>query len=88
MAPRLRPGDCLLVGVGWRARAGAVVVARRPDSDLLLVKRAARRTDGGWWLASDNAEAGRDDSRSFGPVPDAYVVGRVLLRYYRPRALA
>jgi nickel-type superoxide dismutase maturation protease len=90
MNPGLRAGDCLIVRVGASIRTGDVVVARHPLlPDLLLVKRAARRDDGGWWLLSDNAEAGRDDSRAFGAVPDDAVIGRVLVRYYpgRPRLI-
>ena len=59
------------------------MVVRRPHVDgLLLVKRVARRADGGWWVLSDNAAAGLDDSRAFGVLPDACVVGKVLFRYY------
>jgi hypothetical protein len=36
-------------------------------------------------VLSDNAGAGLDDSRGFGVLPDACVVGKVLFRYYRPR---
>jgi nickel-type superoxide dismutase maturation protease len=83
MAPTFRPGDCLLVRVGASVRSGDVVVARHPAIDgMLLVKRAARREPGGWWVLSDNAEAGLDDSRSFGALPDSAIVGRVLVRYY------
>jgi nickel-type superoxide dismutase maturation protease len=83
MLPALHPGDCLVVGAGSRVRAGDVVVATHPSMpDLLLVKRASRRVDGGWWLLSDNAAAGLDDSRAFGVLPDSALVGRVLLRYY------
>ncbi len=83
MTPSLLPGDCLLVRVGSPVRAGDVVVARHPSIDgLLLVKRAVRREPIGWWLASDNAEAGLDDSRAFGPLPDAALIGRVWFRYY------
>ncbi len=83
MTPGLWQGDCLLVLVGGRVRAGDVVVARRPAvADLLLVKRAVREHDAGWWLLSDNADAGLDDSRAFGAVPESELVGRVLLRYY------
>lgn len=91
MLPSLRPGDCLLVRVGAKVRVGDVVVARHPrhpGPELLLVKRAARRVGDGWWLLSDNAEVGLDDSRAFGAVPAAEVVGRVWFRYYpwrRPR---
>jgi nickel-type superoxide dismutase maturation protease len=82
MLPSLRPGDCLLVRVGVKVRPGDVVVARHPMSNLLLVKRATGRVDGGWWLLSDNADVGLDDSRAFGAVPDSAVVGRVWFRYY------
>ena len=83
MLPALRPGDCLLVSRRSRIDEGDVVVARRPRVDgLLLVKRAARRADGGWWLLSDNAAVGLDDSREFGVLPDECVVGKVLFRYY------
>jgi len=83
MTPSLLPGDCLLVRVGSPVRAGDVVVARHPSIDgLLLVKRAVRREAAGWWLASDNADAGLDDSRAFGVLPDAALLGRVWFRYY------
>ena len=85
MLPSLRPGDCLLVLVGARVRAGDLVVARRPGHvgpELLLVKRAARRVDDGWWLLSDNADVGLDDSRAFGAVPESALIGRVWFRYY------
>jgi nickel-type superoxide dismutase maturation protease len=83
MLPSLRPGDCLLVSARARIQAGDVVVATRPEvPGLLLVKRVVRREDAGWWLLSDNAAAGLDDSRAFGVLPDACVVGKVLLRYY------
>jgi len=82
MLPSYRSGDCLLVRVGAKVRVGDVVVARRPSSGLLVVKRAARRVRGGWWLLSDNADVGLDDSRAFGAVPDSAVVGRVWFRYY------
>ena len=83
MTPALQPGDCLLVRVGARVAIGDVVVARHPGvPDLLLVKRIARRNDAGWWLLSDNAAAGLDDSRAFGAVRDEGIIGKVLLRYY------
>lgn len=85
MLPSLRPGDCLLVLVGARVRVGDLVVARHPrhpGPQLLVVKRAARRVDDGWWLLSDNADLGLDDSRAFGAVSDAAVLGRVWFRYY------
>jgi nickel-type superoxide dismutase maturation protease len=83
MLPALRPGDCLVLSRLARIAEGDVVVVRRPNVEgLLLVKRAVRREDGGWWLLSDNEAVGRDDSRAFGVLPDACVVGKVLFRYY------
>jgi nickel-type superoxide dismutase maturation protease len=88
MEPALRPGDWLLVRRSRRIRPGQVVLARHPARpDLLIVKRAARRVDGGWWLESDNPDAaGATDSRRFGAVPVPLIEGRLLARYWRPRA--
>jgi nickel-type superoxide dismutase maturation protease len=83
MLPALRPGDCLLVSARARLQVGDIVVAQRPGvTGLLLVKRLVRRDGAGWWLLSDNAAAGLDDSRAFGALPDDCLVGKVLLRYY------
>ncbi|MFJ6212960.1 nickel-type superoxide dismutase maturation protease [Streptomyces sp. NPDC092296] len=80
MLPALRNGDQVLVRYGARLRPGAVVVARHPlRQNLLVVKRAVERRQGGWWLLSDNAFV-EGDSRDFGAVPDELVLGRVLLR--------
>lgn len=89
MVPTLLHGDRLLCRYGARPRAGAVVVARHPlRQELLLVKRAVERRDGGWWLLSDNTFA-EGDSRDFGAVPDELVLGRVLCRLApRPAWLA
>jgi nickel-type superoxide dismutase maturation protease len=88
MEPALRPGDWLLVRRSRRIRPGQIVLARHPARpDLLIVKRAARRADGGWWLESDNPDAaGATDSRRFGAVPVPLIEGRLLARYWRPRA--
>ncbi len=83
MVPALRPGDWLLARRTKRIRPGQIVLAwhpRRPE--LLLVKRAAWREDGGWWLASDNAVPGAEDSAHFGPVPTENIVAVVLVRYW------
>jgi len=87
MEPALRPGDWLLVRRTRRIRPGQIVLARHPGRpEMLIVKRATRRVGGGWWLESDNPGAGAVDSRRFGSVPEPLVVGRVLGRYWRPRA--
>ncbi|MER5635704.1 nickel-type superoxide dismutase maturation protease [Kitasatospora sp. NPDC002227] len=84
MVPTLSDGDLVLVRYGARIRPGAVVLARHPlRQDLLIVKRAAERRGRGWWLLSDN-EFVESDSREYGAVPEELVLGRVLLRL-RPR---
>ena len=86
MLPTLRAGDCLLISRRAAVEVGDVIVVQRPNVEgLLLVKRAVRREDAGWWVLSDNAAAGLDDSRAFGVLPDACVVGKVLFRYYPVR---
>ena len=80
MAPTLSHGDRLLYRLGARLRPGAIVVARHPlRQELLVVKRAAERRGNGWWLLSENSRV-QSDSRDFGAVPDELVLGRVLLR--------
>jgi hypothetical protein len=93
MEPALAPGDWLIAWRGLRAagppriRAGQIVIARQPGrADFLLVKRAVRREAGGWWLESDNRDVKAVDSRTFGPVPDDLIAGRMLLRYGRARS--
>jgi nickel-type superoxide dismutase maturation protease len=91
MRPTLHEGDHLLacrIDDPTALRPGDVVVVRRPDRpDLVLVKRIVRREDEGWSVRGDN-EGRSDDSRTFGPVPDALVLARVVLRWWpRPRRL-
>jgi nickel-type superoxide dismutase maturation protease len=85
MEPALQPGDWLVVRRTRRVRPGRVVIARNPDDpDMLLVKRAVRRAPGGrWWLESDNKGVPAVDSRRFGPVAQAGILGQVLFRYRR-----
>jgi hypothetical protein len=83
MMPALRPGDWLLACRTTRIRPGQVVLAGHPQRPgLQLVKRVAWREDGGWWLASDNAVPGAQDSAHFGPVPAENIVAVVLVRYW------
>ena len=87
MVPTLRDGDGLLVRrvSGSQVRAGDVVVARHPRraDGLLVIKRALRREGAGWGLQSDN-EFVTSDSREYGAVPDALIVGRAVLRLRDP----
>ena len=81
MEPALRNGEWWLVRRTLQVRAGdaaLLVHPRRPD--LLIVKRLVRLDDGGWWVLGDNPD-NSEDSRQFGFVPEANVVGRVTLRY-------
>ena len=80
MEPTLLDGDHLLVFWGGSIRPGDLVVVRWPDRPL-AVKRATHREDGGWWVERDNPAEGVD-SWSAGPVADAHVLGRVLVRLW------
>ena len=81
MEPAMHNGEWWLVHRTGRVHVGDVVLLthpRRPDA--LVVKRVARREAGGWWVLGDN-ETMSEDSRQFGAVPDALIVGRLVLRY-------
>jgi hypothetical protein len=68
------------VRYGVPVRLDDVVVARLPGRGL-GVKRAVLHDDDGWWLASEDPLNGTDSS-TFGSVPDADVLGRVVARYW------
>jgi nickel-type superoxide dismutase maturation protease len=79
MRPALEPGDRLLV-LRLSPRVGDVVALRHPTDDLVVVKRVAAIGDDGVTVVGDNA--GRStDSRAFGPVPKALILGRAVYRY-------
>jgi nickel-type superoxide dismutase maturation protease len=91
MLPALAPGDRLLVfrHPRWRWRVGQVAALRdprHPEEAALLVKRVAAVTAGGIDVRGENPSASTD-SRTFGPVPTALMVGPVLYRYW-PRERA
>ncbi len=90
MRPALEEGDLLLVGTRplFRRvpRAGEVVAVRDPRQvERVLVKRV-RAVDprAGTLEVRGDAPAASTDSRQFGPVDGALVVGRVLRRYGPP----
>ena len=89
MAPALLEGDRLLVAaLPWRALPvpGDIVAVPDPRAPgRLLVKRVARvdRSRGTVDVRGDARHASTD-SRAFGPVPLASVVGRALYRYGPP----
>jgi nickel-type superoxide dismutase maturation protease len=82
MVPALLPGDRLLVLRTQRVRVGDAVVVRDPrDPSLEVVKRVtAIVPDGTVEVRGDHA-AVSTDSRTYGPLPRALIVGRVVYRY-------
>jgi signal peptidase I len=91
MAPALEPGDRLVVvAMPWlpppRPRPGQIVAVGDPrDPRRLLIKRvrAVHRGDDTLEVVGDAPDASTD-SRTFGPVPRASVVGRAVYRYAPP----
>jgi nickel-type superoxide dismutase maturation protease len=86
MVPTLLPGDRVLVwrGVGPlrpSARVRDLVALRDPrDPERVMVKRVAGVVGTEVSVLGDNAAASTD-SRHFGPVGDAAILGRVVYRY-------
>jgi nickel-type superoxide dismutase maturation protease len=89
MEPTVREGDWVLVDPDGYARrppaAGDLVLAPDPrEDDRLLIKRVASvDPDGRFLLAGDDPEHSTD-SRVFGSVDPAAVVGRPWFRYWPP----
>ena len=86
MLPTLADGNVLLVrggrGVGRRVHPGRVVVVRLSPDRLLCVKRLGVQDGDGWWVERDNPAEGVDSWQLGRPVPDADVLGLVLLRVW------
>jgi nickel-type superoxide dismutase maturation protease len=83
MEPTLQPGDRLLLVPAWWLQPGQVVGVRDPrNHDRVLVKRvtAVDRPGRLVTVVGDNLAASTD-SRTFGAVPMASVVGRAAYRY-------
>ncbi|HXA30035.1 MAG TPA: S26 family signal peptidase [Candidatus Angelobacter sp.] len=94
MAPDLLGGDRLLVSSVGPLRVGDVIALRDPSQPRrVLVKRLAAapgdavtvagevlHADGGAVVLGDNLPQSTD-SRSFGPVPLALILGRCVYRY-------
>ena len=82
MEPALRDGDWIVVSSLSRPpKVGAIVLVRDPrDADNLMLKRVAAVADGACTVLGDRPEESTD-SRTFGPVPLANVLGRAVFRY-------
>jgi nickel-type superoxide dismutase maturation protease len=82
MIPTLDEGDRLVVWRSNRLRLGDLVVVVDPHfTGRLLVKRIVGLGDGSLVLGGDNSGVSRD-SRSFGAVPLASVLGVARFRYH------
>ena len=88
MLPTLADGDVLLVRGGRRVHRrthpGRIVVVRLSPDRPLSVKRLAVRDADGWWVERDNPAEGVDSWQLGRPVPDADLLGVVLLRMWPP----
>ncbi|MEK6226761.1 MAG: nickel-type superoxide dismutase maturation protease [Chloroflexota bacterium] len=82
MEPALRAGDWIVVSSLSRPpRAGEIVLVRDPrDPENLMLKRVAAVADGACTVLGDRPDESTD-SRTFGPVALANVLGRALFRY-------
>ena len=89
MAPAFSPGQRVMVNKAAylfsTPRPGDLVVVRDPrQRDRLLLKRIDRSAgEDGWLVLGDNPSASTD-SRSFGPVPMASIVGKPWWSYWPP----
>ncbi len=86
MLPTLEPGWFVLMDPAGSPAKGQIVVARHPDgSSTVVVKRVQRVADDhSVWVLSDNADSG-NDSRHFGPIQAAEILGVVTLVLDQPR---
>ena len=82
MEPALRAGDWIFVsGRSRPPQVGEIVLVRDPrNPENLMLKRVSAVADGACTLLGDRLEESTD-SRTFGPVPLANVLGRALFRY-------
>ncbi len=82
MEPALLAGDWIVVtGLSRGPRVGEIVLLRDPrEPERLILKRVATVADGACTVLGDRPEDSTD-SRTFGPVPLASVLGRALFRY-------
>ena len=87
MLPTLRAGDWLVadrrVYADNSPRPGHIVISRDPrDASRTIIKRVASVGDDGRAFLEGDNPAESADSRTFGPVSAAAILGRVRLRYW------
>ena len=81
MEPGLVAGEWWIAVRTRRLHIGDIVVIQHPERDgMLAVKRLVRREGRRCWVEGDNSSRSRD-SRHFGPLDQALILGRLLLRY-------
>jgi nickel-type superoxide dismutase maturation protease len=86
MEPSFCDGDFILVDVGSGLRPGDPAIFRDPrQPQRELIKRVKAISPDGWLnLAGDNPDASTD-SRVFGAIEPALIVGRACVRYWPPK---
>lgn len=88
MLPVLRHGEEVLVREKARIAVGDIVIARHPFKESVEMAKRITGIDanGKYFLVGDNSEESTD-SRSFGPVPEGCILGKVVYRLGRPSSL-
>ncbi len=81
MLPLFEPGDEVLVDVrAYRQRppqVGDVVMVQHPENDVKMVKRVTAVLPNDTYHVQGDNSAQSTDSRTFGPLPRPYILGRV-----------
>ena len=81
MAPTFVPGDWLFVVWGGKSRPGQVVLVERENQPgVFLIKRLVSADGGKYWVEGDNKQESTD-SRHWGAIDPAEIVGSVLFRF-------